>query len=45
MSADQPEDMCTTVPPTKSMARILAFGLERPFIQPSMPQTMCASGK
>src|SRR6516162_4753649 len=45
MSADQPEDIWTTVPPAKSMAWILAPGLKTPFIRPSMPQTMCARGK
>src|SRR5437763_9708932 len=44
-SADQPDDMCTTVPPAKSIARILAFGFQTPFINPSIPQTMWASGK
>src|ERR1700677_1868044 len=43
--ADQPEVICTTVPPAKSMALILASGLETPFIKPSMPQIMCACGK
>src|ERR1043166_2022538 len=45
INADQPEDMCTTVPPAKSMALIVAFGFQTPFINPSMPQTMWASGK
>src|SRR5436309_5199712 len=44
-SADQPEDMCTTVPPAKSIAVIFAAGFQTPFIQPSIPQTMCAIGK
>src|SRR4030095_1946853 len=44
-TADQPEDMCTTVPPAKSMAVIFAAGFHTPFIQPSIPQTMCAIGK
>src|SRR5881392_2973179 len=44
-SADQPEDMCTTVPPAKSIAVIFARGFQTPFINPSIPQTMCASGK
>jgi hypothetical protein len=43
--ADQPEDMCTTVPPAKSMALILAATFQTPFISPSIPHTMCASGK
>src|SRR3954462_5382899 len=43
--ADQPEDMCTTVPPAKSIALIEALAFHTPFIAPSMPQTMCASGK
>ena len=45
ISADHPDDMCTTVPPAKSMALILAVGFHTPFIMPSEPQTMCASGK
>src|SRR5216684_763530 len=44
-SADQPDDMCTTVPPAKSIAVILARGFQTPFINPSIPQTMWASGK
>src|SRR5207249_4231570 len=44
-SADQPEDMCTTVPPAKSMAVIFAAGFHTPFIQPSIPHTMWAIGK
>ena len=40
MRADQPEDICTTVPPAESIALIFAPGLPTPFIQPSMPQTM-----
>src|SRR5947199_9572364 len=44
-SADQPEDMCTTVPPAKSIAVILTRGFQTPFINPSIPQTMWASGK
>src|SRR5215471_11072776 len=44
-SADQPELMWTTVPPAKSIAVILALGFHTPLIQPSIPQTMCASGK
>ena len=44
-SALQPEDMWTTVPPAKSIAAILALPLKTPFIRPSKPQTMCASGK
>src|SRR4051812_14937404 len=43
--ADHPEDMCTTVPPAKSMALIDALAFQTPFIMPSTPQTMCASGK
>ena len=43
--ADQPEDMCTTVPPAKSMALILAAAFHTPFMRPSMPQTMWARGK
>src|SRR6266496_1514598 len=44
-NADQPDDMCTTVPPAKSIAVIFAAGFQTPFIQPSIPQTMCAIGK
>src|SRR5438876_12219586 len=44
-SADQPDDMWTTVPPAKSMAVIFAAGFQTPFIQPSTPQTMWAIGK
>ena len=43
--ADQPEDMCTTVPPAKSMALILAAAFHTPFMKPSTPQTMWAKGK
>src|SRR5450756_3022225 len=43
--ADHPEDMCTTVPPAKSMALMAAFGFHTPFINPLMPHTMWASGK
>ena len=45
ISADQPEDMCTTVPPAKSMALIPAPAFHTPFIRPVAPQTMWASGK
>src|SRR5580765_830133 len=45
INALQPEDMCTTVPPAKSIAWIEAFAFHTPFMQPLMPQTMCASGK
>ncbi len=44
-SADQPEDMCTTVPPAKSMALMPALAFQTPFMKPSTPHTMCASGK
>src|SRR5581483_6203702 len=44
-SADQPDDMCTTVPPAKSIALIEALAFHTPFMRPSTPQTMCASGK
>src|SRR6185295_15739070 len=44
-SADQPDDMWTTVPPAKSMALILAAAFQTPFIMPSAPHTMWASGK
>src|SRR5262245_48343068 len=43
--ADQPDDMWTTVPPAKSMALIEALAFQTPFMNPSMPHTMCASGK
>src|SRR4051812_38627592 len=45
ISADQPEDMWTTVPPAKSIALIAAVAFQTPFIRPVAPQTMCASGK
>src|SRR3954462_3377816 len=45
INADHPEDICTTVPPAKSIALILASGFQTPFMKPLMPQTMCASGK
>src|SRR5436853_337451 len=38
-SADQPDDICTTVPPAKSMALIFASAFQTPFITPLMPQT------
>src|ERR1017187_5833587 len=43
--ADQPDDMWTTVPPAKSMELIRAAGFQTPFMSPSAPQTMWASGK
>src|SRR6476646_7308682 len=43
-SADQPEDICTTVPPAKSMALILAAAFHTPFMKPSTPHTMWARG-
>jgi len=43
--ADHPLDMWTTVPPAKSIARILALEFQTPFIKPSMPQTIWANGK
>ena len=43
--ADHPLDMWTTVPPAKSIARILALEFQTPFIRPSMPQTIWANGK
>src|SRR5204863_898077 len=43
--ADQPDDICTTVPPAKSIALIFAPAFQTPFINPSTPQTMCANGK
>jgi hypothetical protein len=42
---ESPDGMCTTVPPAKSTARIPALGLKTPFISPSTPRTMWASGK
>src|SRR4051812_39319963 len=45
ISADQPELMCTTVPPAKSIALIEALGFHTPFISPSTPHIMCARGK
>src|SRR5664280_958466 len=45
ISADQPEVMCTTVPPAKSIALIFALAFQTPFIKPSMPHTMWAWGK
>src|ERR1041385_1793265 len=45
ISADQPDDMWTTVPPAKSIALIFASAFQTPFINPSTPHTMCASGK
>src|SRR5438093_2429992 len=43
--ADHPEDICTTVPPAKSIALIAALGFQTPFIKPFIPQTICARGK
>ena len=44
--ADQPEDICTTVPPAKSIALMVApDAFAAPLIQPVVLQTMCASGK
>src|SRR5258706_1534860 len=40
ISADQPDDMCTTVPPAKSIALIFASAFQTPFIKPSTPQTI-----
>src|SRR5208282_5790955 len=37
---DQPEDICTTVPPAKSKPLILASGFQQPFIMPLTPHTM-----
>src|SRR5579862_137873 len=37
---DQPEDICTTVPPAKSRPLITASGFQQPFIMPLTPQTM-----
>src|SRR5437773_9614686 len=44
IKADHPEDICTTVPPAKSMALMGALAFQTPFIMPSTPQTMWASG-
>lgn len=44
-SADQPEDMWTTVPPAKSIAGMAAAAFQTPFIQLVAPHTMWASGK
>src|SRR5579859_3128180 len=38
MRADQPELMCTTVPPAKSIAWTEALAFQTPFMNPSMPQ-------
>ena len=44
--ADQPEDICTTVPPAKSIALMFApDAFAAPLIKPVVLQTMCASGK
>src|SRR5215213_3985721 len=43
--ADQPEVMCTTVPPAKSMALLVAPAFQTPFMKPSAPHTMWANGK
>src|SRR6266568_6511356 len=45
IKADQPDVMCTTVPPAKSIALIFAVGFQTPFINPSIPQIMWACGK
>src|ERR1700722_5258815 len=37
---DQPEDICTTVPPAKSKPLIAAFAFQQPFMIPLTPQTM-----
>src|SRR5277367_6238638 len=42
---DQPEDMCTTVPPAKSMPLIGALAFQTPLKAPSTPHTLWASGK
>src|SRR5580765_5969214 len=42
IKADHPEDMCTTVPPAKSIALILASAFQTPFITPLIPQTQWA---
>src|ERR1041385_5871862 len=45
ISADQPDDMWTTVPPAKSIALIDALAFQTPFMKPSMHHTMWATGK
>src|SRR5436309_5068844 len=45
INADHPEDICTTVPPAKSIALIFASAFQTPFTNPSTPQTSCARGK
>src|SRR5271170_5275739 len=37
---DQPDDICTTVPPAKSRPLIAALGFQQPFIMPFTPHTM-----
>src|SRR5580700_1419010 len=37
---DQPDDICTTVPPAKSRPLIFASAFQQPFIRPLTPQTM-----
>src|SRR5580693_8552196 len=37
---DQPDDICTTVPPAKSRPLIVAAAFQQPFIIPFTPQTM-----
>jgi hypothetical protein len=44
-SADQPEVMCTTVPPAKSIALMPAFGIQRTAHEAGRDQTMWAKGK
>src|SRR6186713_1779223 len=43
--ADQPEVIWTTVPPAKSIALMVAFGLSGPHMKPVVDQTMWANGK
>ena len=40
INADQPEYICTTVPPAKSIYLIAALAFHTPFIAPLMPQIM-----
>jgi len=40
INADHPDDMCTTVPPAKSIAVIAAPAFAAPFIIPVAPQIM-----
>src|SRR6188768_2935547 len=39
INADQPDVICTAVPPAKSIALMVAFGLSGPHMKPSVAQT------